>query len=94
MKVEIIEPLWNDDDKDIQMVIPFTDPRERIDIKYDDGTIISNQTYSRQSDYNQFGANIVYNHTWEDIEEIPNQTMNMTLVVAAKSILNTQTPDY
>lgn len=43
---------------------------------------------------NQFGANIVYNHTWEDREDIANQLMNMTLVVSSKNAANSQTPDY
>jgi len=43
-RIQIIEPLWDDRDKNIIMTWPFTDPRERIELTYPDGTMIANET--------------------------------------------------
>lgn len=94
-RIQIIEPLWDDRDKNIIMTWPFTDPRERIELTYPDGTMIANQTLGAiWNDHNKLGANIVYNHTWEDREDIENEQMSVTFAISAHNIHNTQTPDF
>jgi hypothetical protein len=94
-KIQIVEPLWDDRDKNIIMTWPFTDPRERIELTYPDGKMIANQTLGAiWNDHNKLGANIVYNHTWEDREDIENEQMSISFAIAAHSNNNPQTPDF
>ena len=74
MRFEIIEPLWtSEQDKDIQLEIPFLDQRDHIYIDASDGERIANETLNKDVFYNKFGANNVYNWTWENDEHIPNK---------------------
>jgi len=77
------------------MIWPFTDPRERIDVNYPDGTTIANRTLGAiWNDYNKMGANIIYNNTWEDREDVINQQMNISIAISAHNAQNTETPDF
>ena len=73
MRFEIVEPLWNSDlDKDIQLEMPFYDVRSDIIVRPDIGEPIGNKTLTIGRYYNKFGANMVYNETFEDDLLVPN----------------------
>ena len=94
MRFEIVEPLWDNDlDKDILLEIPFYDVREAIHVDASDGERVVNKTLSTGREYNKFGANLVYNETFEDDDDIPNQERRLIMAISASNANNDRAVD-
>ena len=94
MRFEIVEPLWNSDlDKDIQLEIPFYDVRSDIIVRPNIGDPIGNATLAKSRLYNKFGANMVYNETFEDDLLVPTQEKRLQLAISASNTNNPYADD-
>ena len=60
-------------DKDIKLEMPFYAARSDITVTDNKGNIIANETLDMEAEHNQYGANNVYNETFEDDVMIPEQ---------------------